>query len=271
MTTPGFPRPSNLRGEGAFRGPAERHVRALQNAVKAVESGTSPVVDAFNAPGYLYGGAVRYTSSGTFSKASYPGLRAVVVEVVGAGGGGGGIAATGASENGAAGGGGGGGYARKLILASALGASETVTVGVGGVGGVGANDGQDGGSSAFGSHCSGSGGERGRAGVVTTSDRPGSIPGIGGAGSGGDVSARGGAGEPGYIFASANRSFGGLGGASHLAGSARGGNALSAVGSNGGAGNTFGGGGAGAASRSGQSAFNGGAGGDGIVIVHLYF
>src|SRR5678815_1077120 len=82
-------------------------------------------------PGYRYSQSISFTASGTFTKATYPGLRAVMFEGVGPGGGSGGTAATIAGQSAAAGGGGAGGYARKLFLASALSASTTVTVGSG--------------------------------------------------------------------------------------------------------------------------------------------
>jgi len=93
-------------------------------------------------------GSVYFTSSGTFTKATYPWLRAVRVFVTGGGGGGGGgSSATGAGELSVGSGGGGGATAVKFFEASSLGASETVTVGGGGAGGTG--DGTDGTASSF--------------------------------------------------------------------------------------------------------------------------
>src|SRR5690606_22288479 len=84
--------------------------------------------------GYRLGETVYFTVSGTFSKADYPGMRAVRVKCQGAGGGGGGVAATGAGERAVSAGGNGGGYAEKFILVDDLSGDETVTVGAGEIG-----------------------------------------------------------------------------------------------------------------------------------------
>jgi len=134
---------------------------------------------------------VVFASSGTWTKD--PGLKAVMVEVIGAGGG--------ASTRGVQGkttiagaGGGGGGYSRKMILAASLGSTESVTVGLGGTAsktGTTNTDGGAGGTSSFGSHCSATGGGGGQkydgAAPATTS----SVGGSGGAGSNGDVNIQG--------------------------------------------------------------------------------
>jgi hypothetical protein len=101
-----------------------------------------------------------YTSSGTFTKATYPWLRAIRVKCQAGGGGGGGAAATGASTIGAGGGGAGGVYAESFITDIAgLPSSITVTRGAGGAGGpAGNNAGSGGGSSSFGSLVSATGG-----------------------------------------------------------------------------------------------------------------
>src|SRR5690606_34295960 len=110
--------------------------------------------------GYVYGGTVYFTSSGTFTKADYPGLRAVRVKVQAGGGGGGGAAGTSPGEEAAAAGGGGGEYAESFIPASGLSAAETITVGTGGSGGAaGFNIGSTGGDSSFGSHVVAKGGD----------------------------------------------------------------------------------------------------------------
>jgi hypothetical protein len=94
-----------------------------------------------------------YTSSGTFTKASYPWLKAIRVRCQAGGGGGGGAATTGANQISVATGGSGGAYAESFITnIVGLGSSETVTRGAGGAGGVaGANNGSNGGTSSFGS------------------------------------------------------------------------------------------------------------------------
>src|SRR6266545_1626907 len=100
--------------------------------------------------GYRFSQTVYYTANGTFAKASYPGLRAVRVRLVGGGGGSGGRAATAAGEATESGGGGGGGYCEKWISAAALGTSEAVTVGAGGTAGAsGGGSGAGTGSSGF--------------------------------------------------------------------------------------------------------------------------
>jgi hypothetical protein len=114
--------------------------------------------------------SVRYTSSGTFDKADYPGMKAIIMEAVGAGGGGGGAASTGANQAAVGGGGGGGNYMRAYIPVNSLAPSETVTVGTGGAGGTaGANNGSAGGSTSFGSFCSTDGAGGGSGATATSS------------------------------------------------------------------------------------------------------
>lgn len=131
-----------------------------------------------------------YPANGTYTKATNnPGY--IIVEMVGGGGGGGNAAATG--------GGGGGGYTRKKILASALAASETVTIGLAGtIAGTG-------GTSSFGTFCSASGGTAGS----------NQFGGVGGIGSSGDLNIKGAGGEAGGFV---NANFGGAGGSSQLGG-----------------------------------------------------
>ncbi len=89
--------------------------------------------------GYRLQETIIYTSNGTFTKASYPNATAIIVQCVGGGGSGGTAATTAAGQVSCGMPGGGGAYARSLILLSALGATETVTVGAGGSGGSGGN------------------------------------------------------------------------------------------------------------------------------------
>lgn len=117
---------------------------------------------------------VVFTSSGTWTKDA--GLKYIVVEGVGGGGGSG-------VTNGAAG---GGGYFRKLISVSALGATETVTVGAGGN-----SNTTDGGNTSFGSHATADGGRAGDSLAGSSFDRQG------GTATGGDINITGGIGRVG--------------------------------------------------------------------------
>lgn len=94
-----------------------------------------------------------FTSSGTFTKATYPWLRAIRVRCQGAGGGGGGVGTIGSGQVVMSKPGTGGVYAESFITDIAgLPASVTVTRGAGGSGGsAGNNAGASGGSSSFGS------------------------------------------------------------------------------------------------------------------------
>ena len=172
---------------------------------------------------------VTFTSSGTWTKDA--GLKYVVVEVVGGGGGGQSASSLSAASGG---GGGAGGYSRKLIPASSLGATETVTVGTGGAGGVAGNlvEGTDGGNSTFGVQNTGSGGEGGKSNGAS-----------GGEASGGDVNITG---NQGSLLAGSSAGTP-EGGAGAIASAGRGG-------------------------RGGENEDeNGQAGADGIVIVTEYY
>ena len=193
---------------------------------------------------------VTFTSSGTFSKATYPWLRAIKVTCVGGGGGGGG-------GNGSAtvgqGGGGGGGTAESFITdIAALSASVTVTVGGGGAGS--SSSGGGGVASSFGSAVIGAAGsganfDGGAGGSGSTGDR--TFGGNGGGSGGNDTS---------------NQS--GQGGGSSRGGGGRG-LAPFTVSTGGNDGLNFGGGGGGARVRSGTGAA-GGNGAQGVVIVELF-
>jgi len=141
---------------------------------------------------------VFFTSSGTWTKDA--GLKAVIVEVIG-GGGGGSTRGTVSKTTNFGAGGGAGGYARKVILAASLGATETVTVGAAGTAsktGTTNTDGGSGGTSSFGSHCSATGGGGGQkydgAAPATTF----SVGGTGGTASNGDTNLSGQDGQDGY-------------------------------------------------------------------------
>ena len=190
-----------------------------------------------------------FTADGTWTKPA--GINLVVVEVVGGGGGGGyGITAWPST------GGGAGGTAIKTIDVSAI-SSETVTVGLGGSGGDSSASKEPGvdqaaESSSFGAHCSATPGE----------DQTATQGLDGGAGSGGDINIRGGHGRAGYqIDSSHSYDIGGSGGDSTRGGGGYGGNQ-----ENGQAG-LHGSGGGGCES---STTYDGGDGGDGIVIVWEY-
>jgi hypothetical protein len=213
------------------------------------------VVSGEVSPGYRIAETLYFTSSGTFTKATYPWLRAIKVRLVGGGGGGG--SAT--IQLGSGGGGGGGGYAESLLVASTLGASVAVTVGAGGAGGTG--NGGTGGTSSFGTSVVASGGIGGGA---SAADGQG---GLGGDGTTGQLRIEGQDGGAG-VFSGINfRGTGGTGGSSLLGGGGRG--SYSAGSSTAGSdGNRYGGGGGGS-SYAGTNV-NGTSGAAGIVIVELY-
>lgn len=202
---------------------------------------------------------VTFTSSGTFTKASYPWLRAVRVRLVGGGGGGSGNADGSGTNNIGGAGGGGGGYAEDIIAASSLAASETVTVGAGGAGAQGT--GSAGGATSFGTH------------VVAGSGQGAALEtgGDGGAGTTGGILISGEHGDSTVDIdltgVSAEGTPGGNGGRSML-GMGGPGAVAKAANSNGGIGLGPGGGGGGGYRRS--TAVSGGDGADGVVIVELY-
>lgn len=218
--------------------------------------------------GLRYMQTVRYTSSGTFTKSDYPGLKAMRVRVQAPGGAGGGSAASSGARNSKGGGGGGGGYAERFITdIDSLDAIINVTIGVPGAGTPGAGGGT-GGTTSFGSLCVATGGSGGST-VVLTSVAIGAQGGAGGIGTVGDILIGGGAGSNG--FGSGARGMGGTGGSSVLGGGGSGQNAGSDPQSlRGAAGRAYGGGGGGAVSTGSGAAAAGGAGGAGIVIVELY-
>lgn len=100
-----------------------------------------------------------FTASGTYTPSA--GMIYCQIQGIGGGGGGGGIAG-GTAQSGGGGGGGGGGWVQVISTASAVGASQTVTIGAGGAGGTaGNNAGSSGGSTSVGAILQASGGSGG--------------------------------------------------------------------------------------------------------------
>lgn len=253
-------------------GTASPDTNLYRSAANTLKTDDALVVAGAFTPsvGYLFKQRVIFTASGTFTKASYTGLRAVKAICVGGGGGGGGTAATAGSTVAAAGGGGGGGYTEKWILAASLASSETVTVGAAGTAGsAGANDGGTGGTSSFGAFCSASGGGGGE-GIGASSSSVSTAGGAGGTGTGGDLNLTGAYG--GYGHSHVNVGYAANGGDSPLGWGVGG----RPSGTNGGGGavappaDSYGGGGGAAFASFSQSAFAGSAGSAGIVIVDVY-
>jgi hypothetical protein len=217
--------------------------------------------------GYRYLNTVYYTSSGTFSKASYPGLRAIRVKVVAGGGSGGGAGTTTAGQVSGSGGGGGGAYAESFITDIAgLASSITVTVGAGATGVTGNVSGNTGGSSSFGTAVVCAGGTGGvNGGSRVPSDQ------FGDGGSGGDASAGdfriSGSGGGAFFAQSVARTYPGYGGGSFVGGSTR----TIVNTTSGWAGQNYGGGSSGVSNLESQAVNRTSpAGANGIVIVEVY-
>jgi hypothetical protein len=176
-----------------------------------------------------------YTTNATWTKP--PGLKYIIVEMVGGGGNGGN---TSGADGG--GGGGGGGYAKKLIAMTLLNQTEAIWVGL------------SGGTSSYGLHLQATGG----------SNANGQRGGLGGTGIGGDINIEG---DDGSNADPSGNSTGGKGGCSILGGGGRAGLGNNSNGSNG---RKYGGGGGGAHDDGTGNQF-GGSGATGIVIVTEYY
>lgn len=232
-----------------------------------LEARLTAIEDALSVPSFLMGDQVFFTADDTFTKANYPGLRAVRIRVQGGGGAGGGAASTAAAQNAFPSGGGGGGYAEAFVLEADLAAAEAVTVGAGGTGVSGA-DGNAGADSIFDTVSGEVRGVGGGGGTTMTAGT--SLSHVLGAGSGGgtgDFVVTGMSGMHSVRYSSTSGD-GALasGGPSHLGPGGRG--RLNATGDAAGA---YGGGGGAGANNASQSARTGGAGGIGLVIVELFF
>ena len=211
-----------------------------------------------------------FTSSGTYTPTAQ--MDYCFAECIGGGGGAGGCAAGGGNFA-ATGGGGGGGYCKGLFTASTIGASQTVTIGIGGSGGAaGNNNGNDGSLSSLGTLLianKGFGSDGGSSVAVDTI-------GVGGsganAGSGGEIAIGGNHGFNSLIIptSAASQVVGGSGGNTlyGIGGSLNIPSAASAQ--NGAAGTGYGSGGGGAASRQSASAAAGGAAKSGVIIITEY-
>ena len=219
-----------------------------------------------------------FTSSGTWTKPDN--FLYAIIEVQGGGGGGGGTANPGSDEAGSGSGGGSGGYARKVLLASALGSTETVTVGAAAAGGS-SSDGTDGNASTFavasGTNVVGNGGTGGKSrasGIASVA----TLQGVGGgSATGGDINITGSGSGPAICmgnnaFGTSSTqalAFGSAGGSGFFGGGGGSAGATETTAQNGGDG-VSGGGGGGAASGDTGSAATGGAGGAGLVVVTQY-
>lgn len=133
------------------------------SALQVVAPGTSGNVLTSNGTTWTSAAATgvgssyqEFLASGTWTKPA--GVTWVYIEAIG--GGGGGANRTAASSGTISGGGGGGGFNCKIVLASTLSATVTVTIGAGGSGGANASNasGTAGGNTTFGSYLTATGG-----------------------------------------------------------------------------------------------------------------
>ena len=225
-----------------------------------VDTTTGQLGSTLVVPGAGISAVVRqvFTSSGTYTPTA--GMVYCNIESLGAGGAGGG--ANGSIAN-MGGGGGGGGYAEGIFSAATIGASQTVTVGLGATGTSGS--GTQGGTSSVGVLISATGGFGGISGLTSSSG------GVGGIGTGGDYSCSGMDGIPGICVPNGATVQGGNGGGSFFGGNGAGSFAYPGYypPANGGNASSYGGGGGGAATFP-LSIVTGGNGYDGIVIVTEY-
>lgn len=214
----------------------------------------------------------RYTANGTYVPPN--GLKYAIVECIGGGGAGASLQASGATFTYVCGGGGSGGYSRSLLRRYQIGASQTVTIGVGGTAPtVSAGNGGDGTATTFGSLVRANGGF----GAASWVSSPGGFGGQGANVGTGDIAFPGATGGDGSVFIcnpsapDANTTYlvGGCGGqmfgggrinAPFYQGTGGGTPGLNGLANTGAGGN-------GAASRYTTSLYAGGAGASGICIV----
>lgn len=253
---------------GAPAAPSGAYILLATIAVPASGGGSAVVTDRrvfYNPPP----AQVVFTSNGTFTKANYPGLKAVRVRLAGGGGAGGAGISTGASQGAAGGGGGGGQTVEAIIPVASLPASVSVTVGAGGTAPAG-----NGAASTFDTLLTanaGQGGSNLAAPVVNGS----AAGGAGGTGSGGSWTSAtrwdGEDGDTGRISNSEPQpAEGGASGFNMGAGGRQGVNVTGQI--TGQAGKTYGGGGAGGANRANVTPGGGGGNGAaGVCIVELIY
>jgi len=245
--------------------PVEGMVAYLEdsNTIEAYNATAWVTVANAGAAAYSFVQTLYFASNGTFTKATYPWLRAIKVKCIGGGGGGG--TSTSTFTFASPGGGGGGGYAESFITdISGLAASVTVTRGAGGAGAsVSATNGATGGASSFGALVAANGGGGGS--QTGSANNLVGTGGSGGVGTAGQLLAHGGVGGTGV-----NDSLTGIGGVGGNTAFGGGANAPRTVSTQAGFnGLIYGGGGSGSASVNGTIS-SGGSGANGIVIVELY-
>ena len=214
---------------------------------------------------------VTFTSSGTFTKASYSNYSQAEITVVGGGGAGGGAEGLGGGDWSVGSGGGAGGTAVIIVPLASMAASETVTIGAGGTG-VAAADGGNGGTTSFGTWAVATGGTGGNYLEADFSSIGQGYPGgTGGIGTTGTLLMQGGAGRHCWVT-SQEYGYSGGGGLSSFGGSgaeAVNDPAATDVTYQGAAGPVPGAGGDGSAKTHAGSDLPGGDGADGIVVVKL--
>ncbi len=230
------------------------------------KSNNAQLLEAMNTltgPGRLLN-VLLFTASGSYTPS--PGTKKIRVTVIGGGGGGGGAQACASGYVAAGSGGGAGGSVTKTIALSSV-DPISFTVGKGGTpGNYTQNQPSDGGTSSFGSILYASGGARGNnCPAIPFGNTQLISNGGGGVGSGGDINSIGGSGGQAVILATGYTSGGG--GNSSLSG---GGQPIATTNSSTGIDGRYGSGASGGFVVAGDSARNGGRGGDGVIYIEEF-